>query len=495
MSYRNTVASAKQLEEAKKNKYKYNTNLEMIDYQVDPSFIGKMTDAVGQILDTAMPGNVNLARGKGLDIIKNIEKVIGERFGVKCVMGHNDQGGAFCIIAGSSIELGNNDYFDYHAMAKKLESLKNTRPNEYEKIVNGDDEPSDTTRWDYEKWWRTEANRTFYAVLDKIQKDGLELDLKKAKVVKAPKNLRFYVNVDWYTLGNDYKMTEREIVAVILHEIGHCWTHMEYAYKVFSSVQVLNDVIREEYSKRNKTPTEAIKIFYNKTNLPATKSNSKDITELSIIAYKDIIRGSTVGLYSNHTTTDSEQQADEFSSRFGMGAELTTALDKLGLSSFYDRSMEPIYPVLAFMPLLMMIALNTVMISPLFVLTMGGISAVIFLLIGTMVGVGLYDKDTYITYDDAYRRYRRIKNATIRRLSFVEDKLVKEEVLKQIDIIDRVYLEVKKDTENSFFRKLSNWFHKGNRDWDELMVDEMIEDLVANDLITASARWSTYKKG
>ena len=105
MSYRNTVASAKQLEEAKKNKYKYNTNLEMIDYQVDPSFIGKMSDAVGQILDIAMPGNVNLARSKGLDAIKNIEKVIGERFGVKCVMGHNDQGGAFCIIAGSSIEL------------------------------------------------------------------------------------------------------------------------------------------------------------------------------------------------------------------------------------------------------------------------------------------------------------------------------------------------------------------------------------------------------
>lgn len=495
MSYKHAVSSARKLEEANKNKYKYNTNLEMIDYQVDPSFIGKFKDAVNNIVELAMPGNVNLGRTRGLDVVKNLEKIIGERFGIKCVIGHNDQGGAFCIIAGSSIELGTNDYFDYHAMAKKLETIKTTRPREYDEILFRPDEVNETMRWDYERWWKTEANKTFYAVLDKMQKDGLELDLKRAKVVKGPKNLRFYINIDWYGLGNTYKMSDDEIVAVILHEIGHCWTHMEYAYKVFSSVQILNDVLREEYSKRGKTPTETIKIFYNKSKVTPTKTKSKDMVELSIVAYQDIIRGSTVGLFSNHTTTDSEQQADEFSSRFGMGQYLVTALDKLGLSPLYDRSMMPIYPALAFAPLLLTIALNVLFFNPMFVLTMGAISAGIFLLVGTIIGINLYDKDTFITYDDAYRRYKRIKNATIRRLNVIEEKDIKEEILRQLDAIDSIYLQIKEDTDKSFFRKLSNWFHKGNRDWDELMVDEMIEDLVANDLITASARWSTYKKG
>lgn len=489
MSFKQTIRSIN----TSKTKPKIKYNMEMIDYQVDPSFISKLESKIAAIVETVMPGNVNLVRKKNIAPIEELEALLTARFGVQFVAGYNDGLGAFCLVSGSKGKFMHNDYFNYHDINKELEHLKNTRPEDFEKIVKNETVDPDT-RFSPGKYWKGDANGSMFSFLNAAKEDGVELDLKRAKIVKAPKGMKFYISIDWYSLGHTYKMSEREIAAVMLHEIGHCWTHIEYAYKVFSSVQILSDVIREEYSKRNKTPTDAIKIFYNKTKLEQTKTSGRSLTEVTIVAYTDILRGSTQGLYGNHSTIDSEQQADEFSSRFGLGGDLSSALDKLGLSSWYDRSLDPFYATSIFLPFIACVTASIAIQAPLIGLAAGGLGALMLFALGGYTLSILYDKDYPITYDDAYRRYKRIRNATIRRLNTVTDNEVRSEVLHQIDVIDKIYVDIKRDTDSSFFKKLSNFFHSGKRAYDETVVDEIIEDLTANELILASARWNTKTK-
>lgn len=473
------------------SKKNYKVNMEMIDYQVDPSFIEKASNAIEEICNITMPGNVNLIKTKTLEVVKKLENILTERFGVNTIVGHNNGELAFCIISGSNMTYTDNEFFDYHEMNKKLQYLKSTAPKKYEEIVNGDPENYDpATRYDYFKWWREDANKSFYAMLDKIKKDNITIDLKKGRFVNAPKNMKFYASMDWYRLSKIYGLSSRQILAILLHEIGHCFTHAEYSYKVFNNVQVLSDVIREEYGKRGKTPTEAIRIFYNKTKIEETKSNSKNITDLTITAYKDIIRGSSIGIYSNHPTTDSEQQADEFASRFGLGAELTTALRTIGVDDWYDRTLDPYYAGMVFLPLCAMLTIEVAILAPSMLLLTALASVVTLLPLLTLIGLNLWTKGNKVTYDDAYRRYKRIRNTTVRRLNVIEDKSVKEEVLKQIESIDRIYKRIEKDTKDSFFRKFAEFILGNTKAYDEVAVNEIIEDLTANDLIIASAKWN-----
>lgn len=473
------------------NKSNIKVNMEMIDYQVDPSFINEASEAIEEICKIAMPGNVNFIKNKSLESVVKLEKILTNRFGVNTIVGHNDGELAFCLISGSNMVYNENDFFDYHAMNKKLQYLKNTDPKKYEEIVNGDPNDIDpSVRYDYFKWWREEANKSFYAMLDKMKKDNITIDLKKGRFSNAPKNMKFYASMDWYRLSKIYKLNSKQILAVLLHEIGHCFTHAEYSYKVFNNVQILSDVIREEYSKRGKTPVETIKIFYNKTKLEESKSNSKNMAELTVKAYRDIIRGSSIGIYSNHPTTDSEQQADEFASRFGLGAELSQALKRLGVDDWADRSLNPYYAGIIFLPFVAIFTIEAAILTPALILAPAIMSALVLLPLMTMIGLGMWTKGNTVTYDDAYRRYKRIRNTTVRRLNSINDSKIKDEILKQIDIIDKIQKRIEQDTKDSFFRRFAEAILGNTKAYDEVAVNEILEDLTANELIIASAKWN-----
>lgn len=468
-------------------------NLEMIAYQNDPTFLKEASTAIGEICAVTNEKNIKLSKKEGKDYLVALEKILADRFGVNFILGYNSITNAFCVPFGSKFKFNYNDYTDYLDAFEKLDRAK--LDSSKKAIIEGDAEVSeaeiDKERWDPWARYKGTANTSLFAFLDQVKKEGIEVDVKNAKFINAPKGLKFYINVDWYNFKYILKLTDREILAVMMHELGHCWTHLLYCYKVFSNIQVLNDVIREEYSRRNKTSVETIKIFYNKTGLPESKSNSKNITELTIKAYKDILRGSSIGLTSNHSTTDSEQQADEFASRMGLSTELITGLDKLGLTAEHTRY-EYIGAAITSLGIITIIPILALGITGAVVPALG-LTGLLGLLL-TWLGVSslgpdnLYGKNVWITYDDAYMRYKRIRNTTVRKLAFIEDKAVKDEILDNIDSMDKIYKRILEATKDSMWKKISDALCKDAVQYDEVKVDEMLEALTANEIYVAHAR-------
>ena len=465
---------------------------EMIAYQNDPSFIKRACDGISVVVEASGKGNTNLARKDGKETLTQLEGIFQERFGVDFIFGFNDGWGAFCIPFGSRVRFDYGDYVDYHTTYQELDKYLANEKNQA--VVTGEvpKAKNDRDRYDLYAYYKDGANASYFSFMEQVRKNGVELDLKNARFMNATKNMKFYVNVDWNGLKNNYGLTEKEILAVILHEIGHCWTHWEYCYKVFASVQVLNDVVREEYAKKNKTPVDTIKVFYNKTGLPETKSDAKDMATLTIKAYKDILRGSAIGLASNHSTTDSEQQADEFATRFGLGKEIVTALNKLAPGGWnrYDY----IGDALTSMTLMCVVGiLSVAMTAPAAALGLAGISAMLLGFIGFESLGSLHDKSRWITYDDSYMRYKRVRNTMVRRLVWVEDKAVKNEILDNIDAVDKIYKQIELDTKSSIWKKISDWICSDKASFDAIKVDELLEAMSANEIHVAAARLSNMK--
>lgn len=468
-------------------------NQEMITYQNDPEFIKEASSAIEDICAIAGDGNIKLAKKEGKEYLTALERILQKRFNIGFVLGHNSFASGFCVPFGSKLKFNHNDYIDYADTIVKLDKAK-LDPSQKDLIEGKTERDNENTRAGMKgayEWYKTGANDTMFAFLDQVRKEGLEIDIKTAKIVNAPKGMKFYINLDWFTYKEYCKMNGRELLAVMMHELGHCWTHLLYCYKVFSNIQVLNDVIREEYSKRNKTSVETIKIFYNKTGLPETKSTTKNMAELTIKAYKDILRGSSIGLVSNHSTTDSEQQADEFSSRMGLGADLISALDKIGVNGRQNRY-DYIGDQLTYMAIWVYCPALGLALSGGVVAALGlaGLAGMILIWLG-IVSLGpenMHGKQSWITYDDAYMRYKRVRNTMVRRLAFIEEKEVKEEILDNIDAVDRLYKKVLKATESSMWKKISDALCKDSVQFDEVKVDEMFEALTANEIYVAQAR-------
>ena len=116
MSFKQTIRSIN----TSKTKPKIKYNMEMIDYQVDPSFISNLESKISAIVEMVMPGNVNLVRKKNIAPVEELEALLTSRFGVQFVAGYNDGLGAFCLVSGSKSKFMHNDYFNYHDINKDL---------------------------------------------------------------------------------------------------------------------------------------------------------------------------------------------------------------------------------------------------------------------------------------------------------------------------------------------------------------------------------------
>jgi len=94
-------------------------------------------------------------------------------------------------------------------------------------------------------------------------------------------------------------------------------------------------------------------------------------------------------------------------------------------------------------------------------------------------------------YDTIERRIQRLRNTTVRRMVSVTDNSAKDHMLSQVDYLDTQLAEIKKLKANSLALKIVNAIGKlDTLAYQERELNDLIDNMFANDLHVASTMWS-----
>lgn len=251
-----------------------------------------------------------------------------------------------------------------------------------------------------------------------------EIDLKQSKVSGVfceLENPLYYPRS--YLLG-DF-LTHEENAAVILHELGHAFTFMEYLTRMVSTNQAIATLSRT--LDGSITPDTRVIIFdkaadamdLSKTQKEALK-NAKSQEQIAVIVLDREIEASVSELGFNlYDVNSCEYLADQFAARHQAGSALVTALDKIvqsyALNSFIGNVVmlfSAVCAVVSTSGLLLPVLILVLIFSP--------------------------NKGDDI-YDNLKSRFIRAKHQLVEQLKNEDlDANVRTELLSEISIIDSV---------------------------------------------------------
>lgn len=339
-----------------------------------------------------------------------------------------------------------------------------------------------------------------------LSKHNIFVNEKDARIEGLPSDK------PWFTLelglpflfSSPLELTDEEIAAIILHEIGHTFTIVGTLYKTRQAKIVFEDALREYSANKNLSKGEALVLSYNKAyngNL-----NPKSIRyKIKTIAILDTILDMKPITYwdeSQTSSTDTEFLADQFATRFGLGKPLAVSLDKL-TKLFPDKTHESIarnkaiiaescfFGVINFaVPVIMMFAFPLLGLVVLFLLLTFYIPKVISVLASN--DKAFKKNNLYRKYDIDYKRNERIALDLIRQLRLYNTNNNKD-IIETVDLIYSLIdgnKEVYKITTSyPIFSKLIEFFNKDGKNEREIAVfGEDLEKIMENKLHIESRR-------
>ena len=338
------------------------------------------------------------------------------------------------------------------------------------------------------------------SVLEKeLNTNGVRIDLEKAVVYGLPKDYVVFLTCDLNIMVNEIGMNADELTAVLLHEVGHAFTHLEYSYRSISNTSVLLDTIKDA-SDKNRTYKETIKLVYEEV-LDGNGSDLDDANDITatIKLADEYIKNSVGMIPTPHSGTDSEQLADQFAGRFGLGKDLATGLEKMTkrfpeITEFSAHlTMAVIAGVYVFIFALIMAAgiAGAFMIALETALTIM-ITGFLGSFIGSLLSAG--GVNTAKTYDDSYQRLNRVKNEMIRRIRSENiDKAIKKQVLAELDSVTELIKKVPVSNptfSDNLIRLVSS---RSRRLANMKEIEQVVENLMENDLHASALRINLLK--
>ena len=173
-----------------------------------------------------------------------------------------------------------------------------------------------------------------------LDKGTVVIDVKNAYIEKIPASIviTMYTSITDIGYGNKDDLTADELVAVILHEIGHVFNSLEAYTNVHHTTQSILDAFLENkfsYVKELGITTDS------KDPHVIDAKNKKDVV---IKVYQDLDKNVSNVLLGQKgiAETNSEFEADTFVVRFGLADKLTSALVKLKDIKSYQFRLMPI---------------------------------------------------------------------------------------------------------------------------------------------------------
>jgi len=173
-----------------------------------------------------------------------------------------------------------------------------------------------------------------------INKNTLVINTEKAYIEKLPSSIviTMYVSIKDIGLGRKDDLTTDEIIAVILHEIGHVFNSLEaYVNVHYTTQRLLDSFLNNKYDN-----IREMGITTNEED-PYVVAN-KNKSDVIIKIYKQLeedtssIKLSKAGV----NYTDSEFEADSFVTRFGLSDSLVSALIKFKELKSYSYRHYPL---------------------------------------------------------------------------------------------------------------------------------------------------------
>lgn len=311
------------------------------------------------------------------------------------------------------------------------------------------------------------------------------VDLKKAKVTGVFEQMQFKLFLPRTNLMKKKVFTAQEVAAVILHEVGHMFTYMEFLTRTVSANQVLAGIVRAT-DKSVAADKREIVFIKGAEMLDMTKSqrealfNAKSQKEICCVVLDSAIQKSVSELgTSAYDVNSCEYLADQFATRMGAGRYLVSYLDSL----YRDFGITPTGPESMFVSVVKTVLVVAAHLF--FTLMLAGIPTLFMVLM-------IYSEDKqYNIYDNDKARFTRIKHQNIERLK--DASLSKEQKLDLIqsnDAIDKIakcYVD-----ELQFIQKAAYFLRPSYRNAHKFeLLQKELESFANNDLFQMSAKLST----
>lgn len=350
-----------------------------------------------------------------------------------------------------------------------------------------------------------------------LKTDSVKFDLLKAKVSGLPKDFKSIIAIDIVAFMQTHSI--REILAIIIHEVGHQFTHLLNMYRIARTNTILKDcsILAKEgnIGKIEITLKKELGVEIPKLNNFKDEDNFKDI---KVFMTTLLSKATTVNENeSSYSSRDSEALADQFASKFGLSMELVTGLDKI-----IDNNYTELDYMLGEQTIMWILKMN-IIISILFIVyclcvmlifgitisstTIGIVLASTFSLfmeisimaLGVLVAINVYrfitgGNDAFeAVYDDKKRRLERIRNDAIRMLNSAilsadgKDKEMITNKISDIQALDKVIEKTRKN--RAFVDIAGDFFFSSNRKHSiETLVQQLLEDMNANKLTMLGAK-------
>lgn len=331
-------------------------------------------------------------------------------------------------------------------------------------------------------------------IIDKAYDKTGYVDTEKARVGGLFSTYKNKLFINFHTLVNEFKLSTAEIVAVILHEVGHAFYMCEFSDRLESTNQVLANVAKELLNKKEKN----LQYIYRELKSiddSVTQAVAEEIVNGNRVVagyrlFKSLLNSISSQLSdATYDKTAFEQLADHFASKFGYGKHLIVALDKLedyfGEKEKFNSTnfFGILYIAFEVMSTSILLIAAPIALFSFYVAIRSS------MLIAIMRFSGEDMKDYGV--DELKVRYKRIRATyidTIKSHDIPKQdlKLMLESIYAIDNIIDSV------SSEKTLANKLANLlFAKAKQVDESVRLQYLLEDLAFNDLFLRSAEFKT----
>lgn len=340
--------------------------------------------------------------------------------------------------------------------------------------------------------------KSYRTLDDVLNTKGIKVDLNKGKITGLDDSYTQIVMVDFSFVLDMYKLTSRECIACIMHEIGHTFTYYMQLGNVSSNMNMLLDTIKDEYLVNNNSIRETISIAYKKISKDTKDSDDKPIDEIIVDLGRIILEPKV-----ETTTKEVESQSDLFATRYGYGSDISSALTKMTNSRGRDKTVASnilallictlsivIYVYLFIIGFILMLGVITYPIGYVLILLSTMLFDIVFNLDIATTSWGGPDSNRYDTsdYDSMYDRLNRIKQQMIASLKDSElDNATIKNIISQLDGLSKLTEAMRH--KKPLFAKIKTLL--GNKRIKAIDTHYLLESLFNNDLIVARARLKT----
>ena len=484
---------------------------EMIDFQRNDYVVNAITEIFAELRNEVLNNKyVKKASDmhkdeKCLQLLNKLDYTLKERFGLTFKhVASNGSGYGVYVVSPRDVDTisntSNAEAIDYikqildvfkvtEANVKKKENVEVLDPTN---ISSGDNL---SMLYHYRK--------AIVEIKNKMKSSSVFVDRKKAKIMGLPNEYIAYVMHDLHGYFTKADLLPEEATAVLLHEIGHAFTYIEYSYRTITNTSVLIDTFLENLDKKNRSPKESLVIAYEKSTKRdiAKEVKDKNVVSATIYIMDNYIKEHRYTITgSTHPSVDSEQLADQFAGRFGLSAEVMSALDKIIQAQF--KEIDKYLWNNIFQLLLIGVILVVLAIASGIGAILGLLIVVTCILIWFSYLLATYKNPTendpgYInTYDSLKRRYTRLRNELIRNLRNldVDEKEFKANLVSSIEKMDKVLDAMPEDKVPMFDAIIRKFSNAAKHRVEVRAIEQMIEDLSENNLYLAAAKLQIKSK-